>query len=223
MKRLFDDPALPPELRADLQRSQRAGHDYDALAKLPELRSALSDPARQVDVSNDTIRFASAKSQLASWTWKLALLVAIGGGVLIAAWPADEVAKVDAPALPTPQPIAIAPVPAQPAAAPPTRIDVPEQAAPAPRTVARSSRREIAQLERVRALLEQDPAAAYRLARRSEREFPDGLLSEERRALWILALVKSGARDAAEREARQFFARYPESPQRARVESALPQ
>ena len=49
MKRLFDDPSLPPELRADLQRSRRAGEDYDALAKLPQLRAAWSDPSGRVD------------------------------------------------------------------------------------------------------------------------------------------------------------------------------
>jgi outer membrane protein assembly factor BamD (BamD/ComL family) len=90
-----------------------------------------------------------------------------------------------------------------------------------PRPVAPSSRREISQLVRIRALLEEDPAAAYRLAQRSEREFPHGVLSEERRALQVLALAKSGATEAADRKAREFFARYPQSPLRELVEAAL--
>jgi outer membrane protein assembly factor BamD (BamD/ComL family) len=76
---------------------------------------------------------------------------------------------------------------------------------------------------RIRALLERDPTAAYRLAQRSEREFPGGVLSEERQALQVVALAKSGATEDARRKAVRFFARYPESPMRELVESALSQ
>jgi outer membrane protein assembly factor BamD (BamD/ComL family) len=84
-----------------------------------------------------------------------------------------------------------------------------------------SSRREIAQLVRIRALLERDPRAAHRLAERSEREFPRGLLNEERRALAIVALAKSGAKQLAEQDAQRYFARYPHSPMRELIEAAL--
>jgi hypothetical protein len=231
MKRLFDDPALPAELRADLLRSRRAGHAYDPLAKLPQLRSALSDPSRHVDDSsgpaNDTLRETSrltwSRLQLAPWPWKLAVLLAITGSGLFAVWPAERPAAVERPVLAKPLPSVAVETHTEPAAqAPAPSVDAPVQPMAAQRPAARSSRREIAQLERIRALLEQDPAAAYRLARRSEREFPDGLLSEERRALWILAQLKTGAVEAARRDAREFFARYPESPLRELVESALP-
>jgi hypothetical protein len=84
-----------------------------------------------------------------------------------------------------------------------------------------SSRREIAQLVRIRRLLERDPSAAYRLTVRSEREFPDGLLSEERGALAIVALAKLGSKQLAERTAQRYIARYPHSPMRALIEAAL--
>jgi hypothetical protein len=59
------------------------------------------------------------------------------------------------------------------------------------------------------------------LAERSEREFPGGLLSEERRALSIVALAKTGARESAAAKARDFFARYPQSPMRGLIEAEL--
>jgi hypothetical protein len=76
---------------------------------------------------------------------------------------------------------------------------------------------------RIRALVKLDPAAAYRLALRSEREFPAGLLSEERQALAIVALAKTGANDSAQRKAREFLARHPQSPMRELILSVLQQ
>ncbi|HKP55840.1 MAG TPA: hypothetical protein VJV78_03940 [Polyangiales bacterium] len=220
MKRMTDDPAMPAELRADLLRSRRAGRDYDALAKLPQLRSALSDASRQPP----ELEPSSAWPRLDSvpWAWKLAVIVAaIGGGATFAAWPREREQPAIVQQEPTPAPVAVVPpqqveAPAPPRPEPPTESVSPRAAAAAP-----SSRREIDQLQRIRATLERDPAAAYRLAQRSEQEFPNGLLHEERRALQILALAKTGATDAAERRARQFFARYPQSPMRERVEAAL--
>jgi len=253
MKRLFEDPSLSLDLRAELrdelQRSRRAGEDYDALAKLPLLHSALSDASRQPELrSNDASTSPGEGApgaqhlkwpplHVAPWTWKLALLATIGGTSLLAAWPnqREREARLERPALTqqaprtsaTPTPVAREvqpPVAERSAETPaPTQTIAEEPARPAPvaRPVERSSRREIAQLQHVRALLEHDPAAAYRLAQRSEQEFPRGLLSEERHALQVLALAKSGATEAAARKAQQFFARYPESPLRERLEAAL--
>jgi hypothetical protein len=256
MKRLFDDPALPfdlrAELREDLQRSRRAGADYDALAKLPLLHSALSDASLQPGATPtsasermlDARRPSWPRLHVAPWTWKLALLVTVGGASMLAAWPAQREPRLsqsaltqqptDAPAMQPPPSAREVEAPAktstpagtaEPVGAPTlTLVDEPAPvalAAPVARPSARSSRREIAQLQRIRALLERDPTAAYRLAQRSEQEYPHGLLSEERQALQVLALAKTGATEAAARKAQQFFARYPESPMRERLESAL--
>jgi outer membrane protein assembly factor BamD (BamD/ComL family) len=70
-------------------------------------------------------------------------------------------------------------------------------------------------------MLDRDPAGAYRLTQQSEREFPHGLLSEERQALAIVALAHTGASAAAEQKAREFFRSFPQSPLRERIQAAL--
>ncbi|MET0390969.1 MAG: hypothetical protein ABW321_33670, partial [Polyangiales bacterium] len=88
MKRLFDDPELPPELRGDLMRSRAAGHDYDALAKLPQLRAAMSDPARDPlrgDGPNPTgLSRVSHGWRVLPASWKIAALLAVGGMATLA-------------------------------------------------------------------------------------------------------------------------------------------
>jgi hypothetical protein len=283
MKRLLDDSGSPRELRDELLASRRAGHDYDTLAKLPQLRAALERATSATDGSaleretaSSLERFARAGRRVGHSAWKLVLLAAAIGTSAWLAWPAQR--SPAGPIAPTPaqlneagpeaQPrespsdvIAPAPAPNPPASAvgatpgspnkapmidigrsapaanppppsavgsatrsansPPARDVGAASPAVSPRPAAASSRREIAQLVRIRALLEDDPAAAYRLAQRSEREFPHGVLSEERRALQVLALAKSGATEAADRNAREFLARYPQSPLRELVEAAL--
>ncbi|HKU37746.1 MAG TPA: hypothetical protein VJR89_06350 [Polyangiales bacterium] len=216
MKRPPEDSALPPELQAELERSRSAGHDYDVLGKLPQLRAALDAAPLMGHTHGASSTFAAG--------WKLTLVSAALGGVMFGAWsvlqrpspPPPPAARVEqqpsAPAMPEPE--AVAPLPA---AIEPIR---PEPAATS-QPATRSSRREIAQLVRIRALLEQDPEAAYRLAQRSDQEFPRGVLSEERKALQVVALAKRGTPEAAQRKAREFFAAYPQSPMRDLVESAL--
>jgi len=241
MKRGFDDSsALPPELRDELSRSRRAGHDYDVLGKLPQLRAALAaaqatgdDPLAEQDVS-PLGGTDAAGSALAPAAWKIAVIATVVGTCVFVAWPAPRHTPPPAPAArmerpvepPAPAPLSM-PAPArepEPEVAAPESPASPESATPAPARASapsRSSRREIADLERIRALLERDPQGAYRLAQRSDREFPRGLLREERKALQVLALAKSGDKAAAERGARAFLAQYPQSPLRELVEATL--
>jgi hypothetical protein len=217
------DSELSPELRAELDRSRRAGHDYDALGKLPQLHAALAATGPGVDGdagSSGAGLFTKPPAALSSW--KIVLLGAALGTAAFGAWSVrDQQAPVETkpnmvdPSTPsTPEAMRDAPATVE-------RSVGEAEPKPEPAPSVRSSRREIDQLDRVRQLLELDPSAAYRLARQSEREFPNGLLSEERRALQVLALAKRGALDAAQREAHAFFARYPQSPMRERVEEAL--
>jgi hypothetical protein len=233
-------PELPSELRAELQRSRRAGHDYDVLAKLPQLRAALAaqspaDGPAEHGPASDPGRFTRVRLQLAPSVWKLVLLAATVGAVGATAFvvsrapwrqarPAhsEQHASPTATTPPTAAPVAPAAIEAKPAATQaPASEAVAQQPAPSAQPLARSSRREIAQLVRIRALLEHDPTAAYRFAQQSEREFPHGVLSEERQALQVVALARSGSTEAAERRAREFFARYPQSPMRELVEASL--
>jgi type IV secretory pathway VirB10-like protein len=229
-------PELPSELRAELARSRRAGHDYDVLANLPRLRAALDAAAHAPADGGSADASTSGALHAAPAAWKIAVLIAAVGTTALGAWslqrrqpaataPAPAPQHVAPPAEPQPSVQAVAPAPS--AAAP----AAPEPAAPNPvvaaqpesnaQPAARSSRREIAQLVRIRALLERDPNAAYRLAQQSEREFPRGVLSEERQALQVLALAKSGDLDGAKQRAQAFFARYPQSPMRELLEEAL--
>ena len=244
MRRLFEDPEQPQALRDELLRSRDAGRNYPTEHKLAQLQAALADSSRQPDVHTEAGPGLAAR--VLHPAWKLALVAAVGGGIVAwLAWPAAPVrrsselrvfvpaqAKVEpAPPPPPPPPTEPSPIPppaaAEPAPAP--AVSTPAAAAraepaselPAPDAAAKSSRREIAQLIRIRSLLARDPAAALRLAERSEREFPLGLLSEERRALAIVALAKTGARESAAAKAREYFARYPQSTMRGLIEAAL--
>jgi outer membrane biosynthesis protein TonB len=233
MKRPLESE-LPSELRAELMRSRRAGHDYDAVAKLPQLRAALEAAAHApVDGSSVPHGSSSGALHVTPAAWKLVLLVATVGATAFGAWslqtgqrpaqaPPSITAQPVAPPAPAPSVVqkpeptpvhSTQPAPAVEAAAP--------QSQPSPEPAASSSRREIAQLVRIRALIERDPAAAYRLAQQSDREFPNGVLSEERQALQLIALAKSGSTDAAQRKANAFYARYPQSPMRELIDAAL--
>jgi hypothetical protein len=237
MKRGFDDSALPSELRAELSRSRSAGHDYDVLGKLPQLRAALAasqttadDPVPEQEPASQLSRFNPGRSPLAPAVWKITLITAAIGGSVFVAWPAlrrqqaseasPRTEQSAEPAATTPATVT-APEPQTPAPEASANEVVGSQSAPGPAPSAGSSRREIAQLVRIRALLENDPVAAYRVAQRSEREFPHGGLSEERQALQVLALAKSGNMETAHRKALEFFARYPQSPMRELVKAAL--
>ena len=233
MKRLFDDPQLSAALRNDLQRSRAAAQEYPVSEKLLQLRAALSDSSRQPQGQDSSWTDVAGRSWQ-PWTlwhagWKLLVIMAVAGsgavGVQRMLSDADEVR----PAVVVPLPAAerevveVQPPAAAEVAPPPVEPPRPSQPvlavkAPAPSS---SSRKEIAQLVRMRELLKKDPAAAYELSQRSEREFPAGLLSEERQALAILALVKTGATDDARRRANALFLRYPQTPMREQIEAAL--
>lgn len=232
MKRLLDDPNLQEELRNDLRRSRVAGESYDVTTKLALLHSWLPTPseAPASDAMADPSRLQWPRLDLTPWTWKLAVLAVVGGASLFALGPADREprsqrtlpAKPQVIASPTlTRPVAVNEL--APQKSEPTVVEAPVPRAAVSQPPASSSRREISRLVRIRALLTSDPAAAYRLAQRCEQEFPDGVLSEERQALQVVALAKSGARENARRRAVRFFARYPESPMRELVESALNQ
>lgn len=89
------------------------------------------------------------------------------------------------------------------------------------RSAASGSRREIAQLARIKAVLEQDPAAARRLIRAAQREFPAGLLVEEREGLDVIALFALGQQQRARVNAERFIARYPQSALRPKLERLI--
>ena len=74
-----------------------------------------------------------------------------------------------------------------------------------------TARREIAQLARIKALVDTDPSTALRLSDAGHREFGRGLLREEREGLAVLSLWKLGRTREAEARTRTFLTRYPQS------------
>ena len=78
-------------------------------------------------------------------------------------------------------------------------------------------------LEIRRKLRAGDAPAALRLLEQARQRFPRGALSQEREALGIEALAKSGAKAAASREAHSFLHRYPKSPYASDVQTFVGQ
>jgi len=74
-------------------------------------------------------------------------------------------------------------------------------------------------LEIRRALRAGDASHALRLLEQARQRFPKGALGQEREALTIEALAKSGARAAASRKAEAFLRAYPKSPYASDVQS----
>ena len=76
-------------------------------------------------------------------------------------------------------------------------------------------------LRRARRALPQNPRGTLELTRRHAREFPRGVLVQEREALAVDALARVGRTSEARKRAERFLRAYPRSAQRARVESVL--
>ena len=270
--RLLDDPALAPELRADLERTAATPYAYDAAAGFAALHAAMG--ALQAGGTSGTAVASEAGAQAAGPAASAAAPAAGGGGganaaaagVKSASWFASAGGKLalavtSAAAVavsviawprPTPQhapPRAAVetrpspPAPARPAVTPAPDRDTTQREetaqTPAPagdaidaelaRIRARAERagnsdadaalrREIADLGRIKALLESDPEQAYRLAQTGHREHRRGMLRHEREGLAVLALWNLDRRGEAEARTRAFLARYPKSPLRAEVE-----
>jgi hypothetical protein len=82
---------------------------------------------------------------------------------------------------------------------------------------------ELALLQRSRAALRSDPAAALALAEQHAHSYPHGMFAQEREVLAIEALLRSHARAAAFSRARAFVAGHPDSPYSMRIRALLAQ
>jgi hypothetical protein len=236
--RLLDDPNVSSALRADLELSARHVPALDLSAGAARLEATLQ--AGAVPEAHPDEHAGPADGGVGGGTqgvlgtikhapWLLKVGLSALGVVSVAALgtggfgrlpglstplqhasrapaPSAELAHEDSPADP-----ALAPTPsAAPPASSPSHADAP---APAISTV----QREIAQLVRIKALLERDPQAAYRLAQASLRELPEGTLREERAGLYVIAAFRSGDLEHARAQMQRFLERYPQSPLRDRL------
>jgi len=118
-------------------------------------------------------------------------------------------------------PVAVAPEPAGQA----RREDVrPWRAKPSStraRTVRSDPAAEVALLQRARRVVVADPRASLALVAQHHREFPQGVFAEEREALAVEALQRSGQRERAATRLQALLARYPRSSYRERLSALL--
>jgi hypothetical protein len=94
----------------------------------------------------------------------------------------------------------------------------PPQARAVPLPARAAPPHEVDPMERLRALVDSDPAAALALTREDEQRSPQGRFGDERSFLAMRALVHLGKIAAARDEATAFFQKYPQSPWAERVE-----
>ena len=83
------------------------------------------------------------------------------------------------------------------------------------------SPREIAHMEKIRALFDHNKGAAYRMIYSTPRAWRTSTLAEEREGLAALALFSLAPRARARANAVRFMARHPQSPLRPRLEQLL--
>lgn len=247
-KRLLDDPSTTAALRRDLLKVQQSAANYDTKQGLASLEAAIAaqgapgSPTSNPGASPapQTLGASISKSPFAGLPTKWGLLAALGlgGALAVGVWlgarPQAEGTPATAPSHEAPPPV-LQPSPPStaPSTAPPPALkggggmeEAPVQGRsgtkgtrPAGADPAGLHQAEIANLQRVRALLAQGRAsAAYRAARDGQGRFGKrSILYEEREALAIMALSSMGNTRLAARRARRFVTRFPKSPLRAQV------
>jgi hypothetical protein len=153
----------------------------------------------------------------------IAMAAPVGSGDVASIAPASPTVSAESP------PVDVAPpVPSQNALSPrpghgggvqqQERVDSPGSGA---QTRDESVAREVALLGRARAALTSDPAQALALTREGQRDFPRGVLGEEREAIAVLALARLGRRAEGAARGQAFLTRYPNGPFTERVRLAL--
>jgi len=237
-ERLLDDPQLASELRTDLQRFASADAEHDLAQGWQRLQRELGP---EVGISAPDAGTASAGPGGAALAIKLLVLAAIGGSVALGiqlrgqsdptpAPKASVAAAGGASSQPAATPSSVGAVPGGSrelgASAEPVRVADPlgapqPRASSVPRRSAAPASGEVTQLLRIKSLLETDPAAARRLIVKAQREFPTGVLAEEREALNVIALFAMGDHGRGQAAAERFLAQYPRSPLRARISELL--
>ena len=237
--RWIDNPEDAPRQAADMLREARANGMPDATEReIWQRLAALGPPPGAPPAPSAPSGTGGAAS--GSWAGAGAKLLLGGSGVLAAlGLGAVGIASWTVPAAPPPEPnAASAFVAASAPAKPPTAASTREPARP-PEGAAASGAKDVVKVGRSsrtpasttsqleeesrallavrRALRGGDPSTALRLLQQLRARFPQGVLAQEREALTIEALSRSGQQGLATQRATEFVARYPESPYAAEV------
>ncbi len=232
---LEDPSGLPPGLAEDLQAMREFPVPYDATAGLEQLQSTTAATAGAAGLG-------AAKGVLL-----LVVVAGVGGLIALSARPAAE-PNVQAPNMEAPYVEARAAVEV-PAAVPaeiatpvatgeaeaseateqeptepteePTSAETHTRAETGRASAPSSPEDEIRHLAELRRLSQSNPGRAVREANRGDVQFEGGLFAEERAAIRVFALERSGRHAAAARAGRRFLTRYPGSPQRPQIQEIL--
>jgi hypothetical protein len=220
-KRWLDDPEQSAQLRVDLQRAADAVPKYDASAGLAALQSAIQAGA---PAAASVAPASLGKLGLAAGI-SAALAAGVVAVVLLRA-PAKQAPPAPRAAPHTVQAPAVQAPPPSPRVAPVAPRDEPVIEAPAveaqavnqaPAVRGTATEREIAQLARIKAVLDADPRLALQLAQHGHREFARGVLRPEREGLAIVALYALERRAEADERARAYLAAHPKGVMAERV------
>lgn len=221
--RMVDDPGVASAIREHL----RCAIDHPPVGG-PAPEGGLAALERAMDRGS------------VSWTTKLGGGLVVVGGAALAIWmgartsePPRIVTTGIAPvvvAAPAPVEI-VAPTPERSvdasvvSAAPATAVEPPRRRAAVRErevTVAEpDTQREFRLLAEARKAAASSPARAWTLVQQSEREFPEGMMIEEREALAVEVLVALDRVEDARRRGDRFLAAHPKSPSANRVRELL--
>lgn len=218
-----------------------------AYSRLYAARRHVESSVRRAEIARRSPRSAASLGAMFPWLLPSALPGAlVGGGVAVAlllgvVWrstPAPEIpAAMIAPAMVSAQPIAKGARPGPPI--PPTRVDEDRESrakespravsaapsaplpSPADAEVKPNKDEELLLLQRAQGALSANPGEALAIADEHLSRFPGGGLSQERELFAISALVNLGRTAEARARAAQFFARFPSSAYRQRIEDLL--
>ncbi len=233
-------PDEPEPLRADVSAlvagyARASGPSDDAAARMWQRLSAA--PPRAVAAANWPLRVGLALAAAALVVWAIAALPRLLAG--LAAPDAGRTEAVDrappqraggdaVPVEPAPQPpapaVASTPAEIEPAPPAPTEVEPPTRKPGKPATKPGEKPTPVDALVRERELVAKawdalgsgDDAAARRWIKQHAREFPDGILGPERRAIAVILDCRAGRADAGTR-AQAWLEQQPRSPLASRV------
>jgi hypothetical protein len=227
--RLFEDPEMPPALRADLSTAKEAMHhagDVDAaLARFSEAIAATSAPA----ASTSYLLWGAIGLAVVGVVFGLSRVLTPAPRAPSAPRPVQTAEVAPAPA-PMAAPVETAPAPAAVEATParpreraerreaPVTTPAPAEAAePAPSPLALLERETMLMSEQRREAQTGSAQRSLEIARDAAREFPSGHFRVEREAWSIIALTRLGQTDQARARAERFLAAHPRSPQAEQI------
>jgi hypothetical protein len=204
------------------------------------LRCAIDHPptgGAAPDVGLAALERSIAKGGGTPWLTVIAGGLAVVGGAALVIWLGASASEppriatrgvvpimpsVASPEIEAAPPVVTAP-PLDPSSSTPAAalaVESPRRKSPArakEEVVEPDTQREFRLLAAARKAAASAPERAWALVLESEREFPDGMMLEEREAVAIEVLVALGRSDDARRRGERFLARHPKSPSTQRV------